>query len=213
LGGGCRQRPARNYSALGKVVDEWPPAYHSAADTKEKKMDFRLEEAIAVLERTPAVLSALLTDLPENWLGAREGADAWSPSQIVGHLINGERTDWIPRARIILKQGSYRRFEPFDRFAELDSDRPLRDRLEEFEHLRAGNVATLRGWNLKDKDLDMTGEHPALGTVTMRQLLATWVVHDVSHIAQITRTMAREYTAAVGPWTEYFRVLQRDVRQ
>lgn len=176
-------------------------------------MDFKLEEAIPVLERTPAVLSALLNNLPSSWVRAREGPDAWSPSQIIGHLINGERTDWIPRARIILKQESYRRFEPFDRLAELDSDRPLHDRLEEFEHLRAGNVATLRGWNLKDKDLDLTGEHPGLGTVTMRQLLATWVVHDVSHIAQITRTMAREYTAAVGPWTEYFRVLQRDVKQ
>ena len=105
----------------------------------------------------------------------------------------------------------YRRFEPFDRFAELESDRPLRDRLEEFEQLRVGNVATLRGWNLKDKDLELTGEHPELGTVTMRQLLATWVVHDVSHVAQITRTMAREYTEAVGPWTVYFRVLQRSI--
>ncbi|HEY8833767.1 MAG TPA: DinB family protein [Gemmatimonadaceae bacterium] len=176
-------------------------------------MEFKLDQAIPVLERTPAVLFALLNELPESWLNAREGPEAWSPSQIIGHLINGERTDWIPRARIILKQESYRRFKPFDRFAELESDRPFRDRLEEFERLRAENVATLRGWNLKEKDLDLTGEHPGLGTVTMRQLLATWVVHDVSHIAQITRTMAREYTAAVGPWTEYFRVLQRDVRQ
>ena len=176
-------------------------------------MDFKLDQAIPVLERTPAVLSALLGGLPQSWLAAREGPEAWSPSQIIGHLINGERTDWIPRARIILKQESYRRFNPFDRTAELDSDRPLRDRLEEFEELREENVATLRGWNLKDKDLDLTGDHPDLGTVTMRQLLATWVVHDVSHIAQITRTMAREYTAAVGPWIEYFRVLQRDVRQ
>ena len=119
----------------------------------------------------------------------------------------------IPRARIILKQESYRRFDPFDRFAELKSDRPVRDRLEEFAELRAGNVATLRGWNLKEKDMALTGEHPELGTVTLRQLLATWVVHDVSHIAQITRTMAREYTEAVGPWTAYFRVLQRELRQ
>lgn len=176
-------------------------------------MEFNLEEGIPVLERTPAVLSALLEDIPERWADAREGPEAWSPSEIVGHLIHGERTDWIPRARIILKQESYRRFEPFDRFAELKSDRPLRDRLEEFDKLRSENVATLRGWNLKDQDLELTGEHPELGTVTMRQLLATWVVHDVSHIAQITRTMAREYTEAVGPWTAYFRVLQRDVRQ
>lgn len=176
-------------------------------------MEFILEEAIRVLERTPEVLSALLEDLPESWLNSREGAEAWSPSEIVGHLIHGERTDWIPRARIILKQESYRRFDPFDRFADLKSGRELRDRLREFASLRAGSVATLRGWNLKDKDLELTGEHPELGTVTLPPLLATWVGHDVSHVAQITRTMAREYTEAVGPWTEYFRVLQREVRQ
>jgi hypothetical protein len=176
-------------------------------------MEFQLEEAIPLLERTPAVLSALLADLPLRWIEAREDPDAWSPAEIVGHLIHGERTDWIPRARIILKQESYRRFDPFDRLGELKSDRPLGDRLEEFTELRAGNVATLRGWNLKEKDMELTGEHPEFGTVTMRQLLATWVVHDVSHIAQITRTMAREYTQAVGPWTKYFRVLQRDIRQ
>jgi hypothetical protein len=174
---------------------------------------FLLEEAIPVLEHTPAVLKALLDEAPASWIRAREGPEAWSPSQIVGHLIHGERTDWIPRARIILKQEKYRLFDPFDRFAELDSDRPLRDRLEEFERLRAESVATLRGWNLKDKDLDLTGDHPELGAVTMRQLLATWVVHDVSHIAQITRTMAREYTEAVGPWTAYFRILHRDASQ
>ncbi|MFL5463396.1 MAG: DinB family protein [Gemmatimonadaceae bacterium] len=172
-------------------------------------MDFRLEDAIPVLERAPAVLTALLEDLPQGWIDAREDTDAWSPGEIIGHLIHGERTDWIPRARIILKQESYRRFDPFDRFAELKSDRSVTDRLEEFAQLRGGNVATLRGWNLKEKDLELTGEHPELGTVTLRQLLATWVVHDTSHIAQITRTMAREYTRAVGPWTQYFRVLQR----
>jgi uncharacterized damage-inducible protein DinB len=180
---------------------------------KEMRMQFRLEDAIPILERTPRVLSALLDELATGWIDARESPDAWSPGEIVGHLIHGERTDWIPRARIILKQESYRRFEPFDRFAELKTERPVRERLEEFEILRAGNVATLRGWNLKEKDLDLTGEHPELGTVTLRQLLATWVVHDVSHVAQITRTMAREYTDAVGPWTEYFRVLQREIAQ
>jgi len=176
-------------------------------------MEFILEEAIPVLKRTPAVLSGLLEDLPQAWVGARESSEAWSPGEIVGHLIHGERTDWIPRARIILKQESYRRFEPFDRFADLQSDRALRDRLREFKTLRAGSIATLRGWNLKERDLELTGEHPELGVVTLRQLLATWVVHDVSHIAQITRTMARAYTEAVGPWTEYFRVLQREVKQ
>ena len=176
-------------------------------------MDFDLDEAIPILERTPAVLSTLLDELPDDWTRVNEGADTWSPREVIGHLIHGERTDWIPRARIILKQDRYRRFDPFDRFAELKSDRSLKDRLEEFDQLRSGNVATLRGWNLKERDLELTGEHPELGTVTMRQLLATWVVHDLSHIAQITRTMARAYTSAVGPWTAYFRVLQRDVRQ
>ena len=171
-------------------------------------MEFRLEDAVPVLERTPAVISSLLESMPAGWLDARERPDAWSPREIVAHLIWGERTDWIPGARIILAQGPHRRFQPFDRFAELKSDRPLNDLLEELDQLRAGNLATLRGWNLKPKDLELTGEHPGLGTVTLRQLLATWVAHDLTHIAQITRTMAREYKGAVGPWTEYFRVLQ-----
>lgn len=176
-------------------------------------MDFELEEGIAILERTPAVISRLLDDLPEEWTRVDEGPDTWNPRQVVAHLINGERTDWIPRARIIIKQGKYRRFDPFDRFAELNPPRPLKDLLEEFDRLRSESVATLRGWNLKDQDLELTGEHPEFGSVTMRQLLATWVVHDLSHISQITRTMARAYTKAVGPWTAYFRVLQRDARQ
>lgn len=176
-------------------------------------MDFDLDQSIPVLERTPSVLSALLYDIPAEWTRVREAPDAWTPRQILAHLIHGERTDWIPRARIIIKQGNYRRFDPFDRFAELETERPLRDLLKEFDQLRSGSIATLRGWNLKEKDLDLTGEHPELGTVTMRQLLATWVVHDLSHIAQITRTMTRAYTEAVGPWKAYFRVLQKEISQ
>jgi uncharacterized damage-inducible protein DinB len=172
-------------------------------------MDFSVEEAIPILERTPSVISRLLDDLPGDWTRVTEGPDTWSPRQVVAHLINGERTDWIPRARIILKQDKIRRFDPFDRFFDLGTTRELRVLLEEFDQLRSENVATLRGWNLDEKDLALTGEHPELGQVTMRQLLATWVVHDLSHIAQITRTMARAYTDAVGPWTAYFRVLQR----
>lgn len=174
-------------------------------------MDFTLDQAIPILERTPRVLSDLLDELPSDWTEANEGPDTWSPRQIVLHLINGEQTDWIPRARIILKQSASRRFDPFDRVGGFASRKPLRDLLDEFDNLRADNVATLRGWNLKEKDLDLTGEHPELGSVTMRQLLATWVVHDLSHISQITRIMARAYTQAVGPWTKYFRVLQRGV--
>jgi len=179
----------------------------------EQHLDFELDKAIPVLERTPAVLSDLLGDLPDDWTRVDEGPETWSPRQVVAHLIHGERTDWIPRARIILKQGKYRKFDPFDRFAELDSPRPLTDLLAEFDRLRGESIATLRGWNLKEKDLELTGEHPEFGTVSMRQLLSTWVVHDLSHISQITRTMARAYTRAVGPWTAFFRVLQRDIRQ
>ena len=174
-------------------------------------LDFKLDRAIPILERTPKVLSDLLLDLPDDWTLVNEGGDTWNPRQIVLHLINGELTDWIPRARIIIKQGASRRFDPFDRVGGFESKKSVRDLLEEFDGLRAQNVATLRGWNLKEKDLDLTGQHPELGAVTMRQLLATWVVHDLSHISQITRIMARAYTEAVGPWTAYFRVLQRVV--
>ena len=172
-------------------------------------MDFKLDQAIPILERTPRVLSDLLEDLSSDWTEVNEGAESWNARQILIHLINGEQTDWIPRARIILKQGAYRRFDPFNRVGGFDSTQPVRELLEEFDKVRAENVATLRGWNLKEKDLELTGEHPEFGAVTMRQLLATWVVHDLSHISQITRVMARAYTAAVGPWTAYFRVLQR----
>jgi len=176
-------------------------------------MDFNLEQAVPILERTPAVIAGLLQDLPDDWTRVDEGPDTWSPRQVLGHLINGERTDWIPRARIILRQEKVRRFDPFDRFADINSPRPLGELLKEFDRLRADNVATLRGWNLRESDLALTGEHPELGAVTMSQLLATWVVHDLSHIAQMTRTMARAYTDAVGPWTAYFRVLQRGQSQ
>jgi hypothetical protein len=206
-------RGRRNNQLRRKVVEECPLAYDSQYGAQERLVDFDLEQAIPVLERTPAVLSDLLDELPEKWTVVDEGPETWSPRQVVAHLIHGERTDWIPRARIILKQGKYRKFDPFDRFAELNPQRPLGDLLAEFDRLRAESVATLRGWNLKDKDLELTGGHPEFGDVTMRQLLATWVVHDLSHIAQITRTMARAYTEAVGPWTAYFRVLQREIRQ
>ncbi|HJQ10357.1 MAG TPA: DinB family protein [Gemmatimonadaceae bacterium] len=172
-------------------------------------MDFKLDQAIPILERTPRVLSDLLGDLPADWLDVNEGPDTWSARQVLIHLINGEQTDWIPRARIIIKQGAYRRFDPFNRVGGFDRKDAVRELLEEFDKLRAESVATLRGWNLKEKDLGLTGEHPELGAVTMRQLLATWVVHDLSHISQITRVMGRAYTGAVGPWTAYFRVLQR----
>jgi hypothetical protein len=171
-------------------------------------MDFKLDQAISILERTPRVLSDLLDDLAADWINVNEGPDTWNARQILLHLVNGERTDWIPRARIILRQAASRRFDPFDRVAGFDSTQPIPALLGEFDQLRAESIATLRGWNLKEKDLALTAEHPELGEVTMRQLLATWVVHDLSHLSQITRVMARAYTGSVGPWREYFSLMR-----
>lgn len=172
---------------------------------------FQLADGIAVLERTPATFRALLAGLPEGWIVADEGPETFSPFDNVGHLIHGERTDWIPRARIILEQGKNRRFEPYDRFAQKRESmgKALAQLLDEFAQLREANVATLRGWNLSDAQLALEGEHPALGRVTLRQLLATWVVHDLGHIAQTARVMSRQYREAVGPWREYLPVLDR----
>jgi hypothetical protein len=172
---------------------------------------FHLGDGIAVLERTPATFRALLAGLPEGWIVADEGPDTFSPFDNVGHLIHGERTDWIPRTRIILEQGENRRFEPYDRFAQKRESmgKTLAQLLDEFEQLREANVATLRGWNLSDAQLALEGEHPALGSVTLRQLLAAWVVHDLGHIAQTARVMSRQYRKAVGPWREYLPVLDR----
>lgn len=172
---------------------------------------FQLADGIAVLERTPATFRALLAGLPEGWIVADEGPETFSPFDNVGHLIHGERTDWIPRARIILEQGKNRRFEPYDRFAQKRESmgKTLAQLLDEFAQLRDANVATLRGWNLSDAQLALKGEHPALGRVTLRQLLAAWVVHDLGHIAQTARVMSRQYREAVGPWREYLPVLDR----
>ncbi|HEX8454311.1 MAG TPA: DinB family protein [Longimicrobium sp.] len=174
-------------------------------------MEFDLTAATAILERTPHVLRAMLGGLSDDWIRADEGPDTWSPYVVVGHLVHGERTDWVERARIILTQGPERRFTPFDRFAQLraSQDRPLADLLDEFATLRTRNLATLAGWRLTDAHLALTGEHPALGTVTLRQLLATWTAHDHGHIAQIARVMARQYRDEVGPWREYLTIMDR----
>jgi hypothetical protein len=174
-------------------------------------MDFDLAAGTAILERTPHVLRAMLGGLPDRWITADEGPDTWSPYVIVGHLIHGERTDWVERARIILAQGPERRFAPFDRFAQLreSQHRPLPELLDEFAALRAENLATLAGWRISDAQLALTGEHPALGIVTLRQLLATWAAHDLGHIGQIVRVMARQYRDEVGPWREYLTIMDR----
>jgi len=174
-------------------------------------MTFALSDAVPVLRRTPGTLRALLADLPESWLYGNEGPKTWSPFDVIGHLIDGEETDWIPRARIILAGGPNPVFEPFDRFRHLrlNPGKPLVDLLDRFAQLRADNVATLEGFRLSPADLEREGVHPELGPVTLRQLLATWVAHDLGHIAQVARVMAKQYGEAVGPWRVYLPVLTR----
>lgn len=174
-------------------------------------MKFELATGIAVLERTPGALRALLEGLPSDWTDATEGTDTWSPWVVVGHLIHGERTDWIPRAGIILAQGADRRFAPYDRFAQFRESRgkSLAELLDEFARLRARNLATLAGWQLGEHQLALEGEHPDFGPVTLRQLLATWVAHDLGHVAQVARVMAKQYREAVGPWRGYLPIMDR----
>jgi hypothetical protein len=174
-------------------------------------MDFDLAAGTAILERTPNALRALLAGLPPAWVDATEGPDTWSPYVIVGHLIHGERADWIPRAQIILAQGQNRRFTPFDRFAQFreSQGKSLAELLDEFARVRAESLATLASWRLSDAQLALEGEHPEFGAVTLRQLLATWVAHDLGHIAQTGRVMAKQYRDAVGPWRAYLPVMDR----
>lgn len=174
-------------------------------------LEFNLEHGIAVLTRTPSVLHAMLNGLGPGWIDATEGPETWSPYVIVGHLIHGERTDWIPRAQIILAQETDRRFTPYDRFAQFreSQGKPLDELLDEFAGLRAKNVALLARWRLTEIQLGLTGEHPNFGPVTLRQLLATWVAHDLGHIAQAARVMAKQYREAVGPWRGYLPILDR----
>lgn len=174
-------------------------------------MTFDLDDAIAVLHRTPATLRALLGGLPDAWIHRDEGPETFTAFDNVGHLVHGERADWIPRARIILAQGEDRRFAPYDRFAQVheSAGKSLTQLLEEFAALRAGNLVTLRGWRLTAREFALEGEHPALGRVTLRQLLATWVAHDLGHVAQIARVMAKQYRDEVGPWQAYLPVLTR----
>lgn len=174
-------------------------------------MTFQLSDAIAVLERTPATFRALLGGLPDAWITCNEGPETFSPFDNLGHLIHGERADWIPRAQIILAQGADRRFEPYDRFAQAreSGGKTIPQLLDEFEALRGQNVVTLRGWKLTDQQLALEGMHPSFGSVTLRQLLSTWVAHDLGHLAQTSRVMAKRYRDDVGPWREYLPILDR----
>ena len=170
---------------------------------------FVMAEAVAILVRTPATLDALLRDLPEGWITAHEGGDTWSPFDVVGHLIHGERTDWIPRARIILEHGEARDFATFDRFAQFadSKGKTLAELLDDFAALRLDNLHALTAMRLTDADLDRRGRHPQLGVVTLRQLLATWVAHDLDHLVQVSRAVARQYSDEVGPWRAYLRII------
>jgi hypothetical protein len=173
-------------------------------------MEFSLAEATAVLSRTPETLKALLRGLPNGWVRCDEGRDTWSAFDILGHLISGERTDWMPRVRIILENGETRPFDPFDRFAQFkeSQDKSVEQRLDDFARLRRENLAALQALNLQQGDLTRRGKHPALGVVTLSELLATWVVHDLTHLHQLSRLMAHQYRDAVGPWSVYLGVLQ-----
>jgi hypothetical protein len=171
--------------------------------------EFNPAEAIAVLSRTPAALDALLRGLPDIWVRGNEGKDTWSAFDIVGHLIVGERTDWMPRARIILENGEARPFDPFDRFAQAKQSQAqsLQQLLDEFARLRSENLASLQSLNLQPADWSRRGRHAELGVVTLAQLLATWAVHDLTHVHQLSRVMAHQYRDAVGPWSAYLGVL------
>ena len=172
-------------------------------------MEYHLEHTIALLARTPASLDALLRELPEAWTRRHEGEKTWSAFDVVGHLISGERTDWMPRVRMILRSGETQAFGPFDRlgYVRETQGKSLGQLLDEFARVRSENLDELRALNLRPADLARRGKHPSLGVVTLAQLLATWPVHDLTHLHQISRVMAHQYRDAVGPWSAYLGVL------
>jgi hypothetical protein len=173
-------------------------------------MEQNLSHTISLLARTPAALNALLRDLPDSWTLQNEGENSWSAFDIIGHLIHGEGTDWMPRAKIILQSGETQPFPPFDRLAQIreSQGKSLPQLLDEFASLRSENLRELRALNLRQQDLALFGRHPALGVVTLAQLLATWAVHDLTHLHQISRVLAHQYREAVGPWSAFLGVLQ-----
>ncbi|TYP99580.1 DinB family protein [Tenacibaculum adriaticum] len=173
-------------------------------------MEFIIEKALEILKQTPKTLSCLLENLSDDWVLSNEGIDTWSPYDIVGHLIHGEKTDWIPRLNIILYEDN-KRFTPFDRFAQFESSqgKNIKELLSEFKHLRSSNIDYLQSLNLPNEQLNLTGIHPEFGDVTIRELLSTWVTHDLGHIAQISRVMAKQYKEEVGPWTAYVSILNK----
>jgi hypothetical protein len=173
-------------------------------------MKFQVEQAIEILSRTPETVKSLLGNLSDEWTASENDRENWSPFDIVGHYLHAEETDWIPRSRIILRQGENRTFEPFDRFAqfEISKDKTLSELLETFAEKRQESLETLKSWNLTDSQLKLKGNHPELGEVTLEQLLSTWVVHDLTHIRQIVTFQAQKYAENVGVWKEYLSILR-----
>jgi uncharacterized damage-inducible protein DinB len=176
----------------------------------EKTMQFDFKKSLEILNRTPTVLEIMLQELSHEWGYNNEGEQTWSPYDVIGHLIHGEKTDWIPRMEIILAQQEGSEFEPFDRFAQFKNSegKTLQQLLEEFKFLRKNNLAIVKSKKLTDVQFMLKGKHPALGEVTLAQLMATWVAHDLNHIAQIARVMAKQYKTEVGPWFEYLGILK-----
>jgi hypothetical protein len=174
-------------------------------------MEFDLKKSIDILSRTPYVLETLLDGINEEWIQTNEGEDTWNPFDIVGHLIHGDRTDWITRIEIILSDNPNKKFDSFDRFAQFEESKGknLKQLLEEFKVLRKENIAVLKSKNINSQDLAKKGIHPAFGEVTLKQLLATWTTHDLGHLGQIARVMAKQYTQEVGPWKQYLPILSR----
>jgi len=173
-------------------------------------MKYTFNKAIEILERTPVVLKTLLSGLSEEWTMHNEGAETWSPYNVIGHLIHGETTDWMQRMAIILDDKSDHKFKPFDRFAmfEESKGKSMNQLMDDFEKVRKENLAKFKALNLSEKQLDLKGVHPSFGEVTLKNLLATWVAHDLDHIQQIVRVMAKQYKDEVGPWVEYLRILK-----
>lgn len=178
-------------------------------------MKYNLNEAISILDKTPILLKNLLADLSKNWTHQNEGDNSWSPYDVIGHLVHGEKTDWIPRLEIVLSDLENKTFEPYDRFAqiEMSKGKSLGDLLHDFAELRKDNLDILLSKNLTESDLDKEAIHPELGTITLRNMLSAWVVHDLGHIAQISRVLAKQYHQQIGPWTRYLTIVNNTPKE
>jgi uncharacterized damage-inducible protein DinB len=173
-------------------------------------MQFNISESCEILERTPAVLITLLNNLDQKWISNNEGKNSWSPYDVLGHLIHGEKTDWIPRMLIILGEGD-KKFTPFDRLAQFEDSKgkSMSELLDEFKSLRRESLIKLKSLHLSEQMLNMKGIHPEFGEVSLKQLLSTWVVHDLAHLCQISRVMAKQYGEEIGPWVKYFSIFNK----